>query len=64
MNLTDTFFTHFEVLEDPREDTHNRLHNFYDILVIAILGTICGADGWTEICEFAEGRLDRVSRTS
>jgi predicted transposase YbfD/YdcC len=58
MNLTDTFFTHFEALEDPREDTHNRLHNFYDILVIAILGTICGADGWTEICEFAEGRLD------
>lgn len=58
MNLTDTFVTHFEALEDPREDTHRRLHNFYDILVIAILATICGADGWVEICEFAEGRLD------
>lgn len=58
MNLADTFFSHFKPLEDPREDNHNRLHNFYDILVITILGTICGADGWTEICEFAEGRLD------
>src|SRR5262249_16817003 len=24
----------------------------------AILGTICGADGWTEICEFAEAKID------
>lgn len=58
MNLTDTFFVHFQPLEDPRTDNHNRLHNFHDILVIAILGTICGADGWTEICEFAEAKLD------
>jgi predicted transposase YbfD/YdcC len=58
MQLTDTFFAHFEVLEDPRTDNHNLLHHFHDILVIAILGTICGADGWTEICEFAEAKLD------
>lgn len=58
MNLTDTFFVHFQSLEDPREDTHVRLHHFHDILVIAILGTICGADGWTEICEFAEAKFD------
>lgn len=49
MNLTDTFFAHFEPLEDPRKDNHNRLHNFHDILVIAILGTICSADGWVDI---------------
>src|SRR5436190_12190234 len=58
MNLTDTFLIHFETLEDPREDSHKVLHKFHDILVIAILGTICGADGWTEICEFAEAKLD------
>ena len=58
MNLTDTFVTHFTTLEDPREDTHRCLHNFYDILVIAILGTICGADGWIDICEFAESKID------
>jgi predicted transposase YbfD/YdcC len=58
MRLTDTFFAHFEVLEDPRIENHKLLHKFHDILVIAILGTICGADGWTEICEFAEAKLD------
>src|ERR1700738_5066131 len=58
MELSDTFFVHFEALEDPITDNHNRLHNFHDILVIAILGTICGTDGWTEICEFAEAKLD------
>ena len=58
MDLTDTFFEHFELLEDPRVDNHHRRHNFHDILVIAILGTICGADGWTEICEFAEAKID------
>jgi predicted transposase YbfD/YdcC len=58
MNLTDTFFTHFEVLEDPRENNHKIRHRFHDILVIAILATICGADGWTEICEFAEAKLE------
>jgi predicted transposase YbfD/YdcC len=58
MNLTDMFFSHFDCLEDPREDSHKVLHKFHDILVIAILGTICGADGWTEICEFAEAKID------
>lgn len=58
MNLTDTFLCHFDLLEDPREDGHKVLHKFHDILVIAILGTICGADGWTEICEFAEAKIE------
>jgi len=58
MDLKDTFFAHFSPLEDPREDNHNLRHNFHDILVIAILGTICGADGWTEICEFAEAKIE------
>ena len=53
MNLSSTFLSHFEALEDPRLDNHNLIHNFTDILVITILGTICGADGWTEIYEFA-----------
>lgn len=58
MNLKDTFFEHFVTLTDPREDNHNRLHNFHDILIITILGVICGADGWVEICEFAEAKLE------
>ena len=58
MDLADTFLSHFDALEDPREDSHKVLHSFHDILVIAILGTICGADGWTEICEFAEAKIE------
>src|SRR6185437_4588269 len=58
MNLTDTFFVHFSPLKDPRSETHVRPHKFHDILVITILGTICGADGWTEICEFAEAKYE------
>lgn len=58
MNLSSTFLEHFENLEDPRRDNHNLLHNFTDIFVITILGTICGADSWTEIYEFALAKHD------
>jgi predicted transposase YbfD/YdcC len=53
MNLSDTFLEHFETIKDPRLNNHNRRHDLMDILVIAILGTICGADGWNELTEFA-----------
>lgn len=58
MNLSSTFLDHFEKLEDPRLDNHNLRHELTDILVITILGTICGADGWTEIYEFALAKQD------
>lgn len=58
MHLSETFLRHFEAVEDPRMDNHNRRHNFHDILVITILGAICGADTWTEICDFAEAKID------
>lgn len=58
MNLSSTFLEHFETLEDPRRDNHNLLHNLTDIFVITILGTICGADSWAEIYEFAVAKHD------
>jgi len=58
MNLSSTFLEHFETLEDPRLDNHNLRHELTDILVITILGTICGADGWTELYEFALAKED------
>jgi predicted transposase YbfD/YdcC len=58
MHLSETFLRHFEAVEDPRMDNHNRRHNFHDILAITILGAICGADSWTEICDFAEAKID------
>ena len=56
MDLSKTFLQHFEELEDPRLDNHNRRHCLEDILVITILGAICGADNWIEICEFGHAK--------
>jgi predicted transposase YbfD/YdcC len=39
---------HFADLEDPR-DARNRKHPLINIIGIAILGVICGADNWVDI---------------
>jgi predicted transposase YbfD/YdcC len=46
-----SLFGHFSVLEDPRDGT-KRLHLLIDMIVIAIAGTLCGADGWVQIAQF------------
>lgn len=61
MQLSETFLRHFELLEDPRLSTHNKRHNLEDILVITILGMICGADNWVEICEFGHAKQEWLS---
>lgn len=54
IKLEDTFLHHFSNLEDPRLSTHrNFRHRLSDIFIITILATLCGADSWTEIEEFA-----------
>ena len=37
----------FEGVEDPRIDRTKR-HQLLDILLIAILAVICGAEGWVD----------------
>src|SRR6266496_2857004 len=44
-------FTYFSELEDPRIEK-NRDHPLINILIIAILGVLCGADTFTEIERF------------
>jgi predicted transposase YbfD/YdcC len=44
---------HFTKIKDPRIDRTKR-HSLMDILVIAILAIICGADGWTDVELFAQ----------
>ena len=57
MKLEGTFLDHFSNLDDPRLQSHrNFRHNLGDILIITILATICGADGWKEIVEFAQAK--------
>lgn len=57
MTLEGTFLDHFSELDDPRLQSHrNFRHHLGDILIITILATICGADGWKEIIEFAQAK--------
>jgi len=43
----------FEGIEDPRVD-RTKLHQLLDIIIIAILGVLCGAEGWVEIESFGK----------
>lgn len=61
MQLSDTLIEHFSNIEDPRLHNHNFRHKLSDILIIALMGTICGADGWVEIERFGEAKKDWFS---
>jgi predicted transposase YbfD/YdcC len=47
--------TVFAQVEDPRMERTKR-HRLRDILIIAICGVICGAEGWVEIEEFGKAK--------
>ncbi len=51
------FVKHFSALEDPRKE-YQVWHNLLDILVIAVCGTICGANGWKGIEEYGVAKQD------
>jgi len=55
MTLDRSLITHFSMLEDPR-CTLKRRHNLLDMIVIAIAGTLCGADGWVQIAQFGRAK--------
>src|SRR5512134_2599062 len=46
---------HFEGLQDPRSGNAN-VHIFLEILIIAILAVICGADGWSDVELFGKNK--------
>jgi predicted transposase YbfD/YdcC len=47
--------TLFAQVEDPRIDRTKR-HRLRDILILAMCGVLCGAEGWVEIEEFAKAK--------
>lgn len=57
MDLGETFFTHFENLEDPRAQNQHLLHALIDIVTLSVLGTICGANNMPEVCEYAKANF-------
>jgi predicted transposase YbfD/YdcC len=50
-------FTPFEDLTDPRIE-RTRRHELFDLVIVALCGTIAGADSWHDIERFGNGRLD------
>src|SRR2546430_16576184 len=55
MEEVQTLTTIFAQVEDPRIERTKR-HRLRDILIIAICGVICGAEGWVEIEEFGKAK--------
>ncbi len=45
----------FSQVEDPRVE-RTKLHRLRDIIIIAICGVICGAEGWVDIEEFGKAK--------
>lgn len=50
-------FTPFENLTDPRVE-RTRRHELFDLVVVALCGTIAGGDSWLDIERFGNERLD------
>src|SRR4029453_14996281 len=46
--------SHFAVVQDPRRQHPMTHHSLAAILIITILGTICGAQNWVEIEQWGE----------
>lgn len=54
--MAGSFMEFFEDLPDPRGNQGKR-HRLADLLAIAILGVICGAEGWTDLEQFAHAKV-------
>jgi len=53
MEEKNTLQSIFEAIEDPRVE-RTKQHQLIDIIIIAILGVLCGADGWGDIESFGK----------
>ena len=48
--------SHFSICEDSRK--HRIRHQLLDSIVIVVLGTLCGEEGWEDICDWAEDKIN------
>lgn len=48
---------HFSTMNDPRIE-RSRRHKLIDIVIIGVIGTLCGADSWEDVEMIAEEKQD------
>ena len=60
MCINKTLENCLEAVEDPRTDK-NQKHKFIDIMAIAILSTISGADTWDDMEDWANAKAEWLS---
>ena len=47
----------FSVIQDPRQESKIE-HELIDVLILCVLGAICGAEGWQDIEEVGHARIE------
>lgn len=52
----------FSILPDPRK-TRNQVYNLFELVSVAILGILCGADDWVEVNLWAESNRNWLNET-
>ena len=57
VKLEEGFLDYFKGLEDPRS-SRNRLYNMSEILLVTLCGAICGAEGWQDVEDFGNLKID------
>lgn len=55
---TPSILDYFAQVPDPRRDNENKRHKLIDIIAIALLATICGAEHFTEMEQWGEANED------
>jgi predicted transposase YbfD/YdcC len=55
--MSSTLLSHFEDLPDPRVDRTKR-YPLIEIVFLIIAGTLCGCEGWKQVKDFGEMKLD------
>jgi predicted transposase YbfD/YdcC len=61
MKSVAAIFDHFEKLTDPRIDRRKQ-HLLHEMVVVALCGAICGADGWADVERFGKTKLEWFRR--
>lgn len=51
------FIDHFSTLEDTRSHI-NKKHNLFDVIFLTIVAILSGAEGWKDIKQFGDNKLD------